>query len=71
MQKLSTAVVLFLISVMAHGAVDSETASAPVQTVDLIYVVLFIVLFFASIIWFFWYLWWNDRKQKARDTEAK
>ena len=65
MKKFLSAVSLFLMSCWAFAATkEMEGANAPVETVDVIYVVIFVVIFVASIIGFFIYLYWNDKKQK-------
>jgi hypothetical protein len=65
MKKILSAITLFLMSCWAFAATkEMEGASAPVDTVDMIYVVIFIVVFVGSIIGFFIYLWMNEKKQK-------
>ena len=65
MKKILSAITLFLMSCWAFAATkEMEGASAPVDTVDMIYVVIFIVIFVGSIIGFFVYLWMNEKKQK-------
>jgi heme/copper-type cytochrome/quinol oxidase subunit 2 len=64
-KKILSAITLFLMSCWAFAATkEMEGASAPVDTVDMIYVVIFIVIFVGSIIGFFVYLWMNEKKQK-------
>jgi hypothetical protein len=65
MKKFLSAVSLFLMSCWALAATrEMEGASAPVETVDVIYVVIFLVIFVGSIIGFFVYLWLSEKKQK-------
>jgi hypothetical protein len=65
MRKLLSAVSLFLMSCRAFAATrEMEGVSAPVETVDVVYVVIFVVIFVASIIGFFVYLLLSDKKQK-------
>ena len=65
MQKVLSAVALFLMSLPILAATkEMEGANAPVETVDMIYVVIFIILFIGSIVGFFIYLWWSDRNKK-------
>jgi hypothetical protein len=66
MKKLLPAVTLFLTSFWAYAAVSemNEVASAPVELVDMAFVVLFLILFFGSIAWFFVNLWRNEKKRK-------
>lgn len=64
--KLLSAVSLFLVSCWAFAATkEIEGASAPVETVDTIYVVLFVVVFIAMIVGFFVYLFMNDKGEKS------
>jgi len=66
MKKILSAITLFLMSCWAFAATkEMEGASAPVDTVDMIYVVIFIVIFVGSIVGFFIYLWMNEKKQKS------
>jgi heme/copper-type cytochrome/quinol oxidase subunit 2 len=65
MKRFLSAVSLFLMSCWAFAATrEMEGANAPVETVDVVYVVIFVVIFVASIIGFFIYLYINDKKQK-------
>jgi hypothetical protein len=64
-KKLLSAVTLFLMSCWAFAATrEMEGATAPAETVDVIYVVIFVAIFVAAIIGFFVYLFINDKKQK-------
>ena len=68
MQKLLSTAVLSLMYSWAYAAskdIDSSAASAPVDQVDDIYVIIFALLFFGLIVFFFAYLWWGGRKKKA------
>jgi hypothetical protein len=66
MKKLLSAISMFLMSCgLAFAATrEMEGATAPAETVDVIYVVIFVVVFLASIIGFFVYLFLNEKKQK-------
>ena len=66
MKKLLSAISMFLMSCgLAFAATrEMEGATAPAETVDVIYVVIFVVIFLASIIGFFVYLFLNEKKQK-------
>jgi hypothetical protein len=66
MKKLLSAISMFLMSCgLAFAATrEMEGATAPADTVDVIYVVIFVVVFLASIIGFFVYLFLNEKKQK-------
>lgn len=61
MHKFLYSIVLFLMSCSAFA---DEPASAPVETVDVIYVVIFLIIFLGSIVGFFIYLWWRGKKEK-------
>ena len=66
MSKFLSAVTLFLMSSPLFAATkEMEAANAPVETVSMIWVVVFVVIFIGSIVGFFWYLWWNERKGKT------
>jgi hypothetical protein len=65
MSKLLSAVSLFLMSCRAWAATrEMEGAGAPVETVDVIYVVIFVVVFVGAIAGFIVYLWMSEKKQK-------
>src|SRR5262245_23283213 len=60
-----SALTLLLLSSWALAATkEMQGANAPVETVDTIWVVVFVVIFIGSIVGFFVYLYWSDRKQK-------
>jgi hypothetical protein len=64
MRKLLSTVSLFLMSCWAYAASkEIEGANAPVETVDMIYVVLFAVLFLGLIVGFFVWMWLANRKK--------
>ena len=66
MPKFLSAVTLFLMSGPLLAATkEMEAANAPAETVDVIWVIVFGVIFIGSIVGFFWYLWWNERKGKT------
>jgi uncharacterized membrane protein len=66
LKKLSSSVVLFLTSCWALGAMKEmdQAANAPVETVSMVYVVLFIVAFIGMIVGFLGYMWWADKNKK-------
>jgi hypothetical protein len=67
MRKLLSTVLLFLMSFPVLAAVGEEGgASAPAPTVDMIYVVIFGVIFVGMIVGFFVYLY-----TKKDDTDQK
>jgi hypothetical protein len=66
MKQFLSALTLMLVSGLAWAATrEIEGATAPAETVDVIYVVIFVIGFVASIVGFFVYLYWNDRKHKS------
>jgi hypothetical protein len=65
MSKFLSAVTLFLMSSPLFAAVkEMEAATAPSETVDMIWVIAFGVIFLGSIIGFFVYLWHTERNRK-------
>ena len=65
MSKLLSAITLFLLSSPLLAATkEMDAASAPAETVDMVWVVVFIVLFIGSIIGFFIYLFMTDKDKK-------
>lgn len=62
MHRALSPMILMLLPALALA--QEETAHAPSPTVDMIYVVIFILLFFGGIGGFFIYLWMNERKKK-------
>ena len=42
-------------------------ANAPVDTVDVVWVLVFVVGFFAMIVGFFVYFWWLEKKKKKTE----
>jgi hypothetical protein len=64
MLKLLVTFVPCLVSGSLLAAVNDTGAAAPVESVSVIWVVVFVVVFFASIIGFLLYLWMSDRKDK-------
>lgn len=64
MRKFLPAAVLFLIPCWALAAVNESVANAPAEQVDMIYVVLFALLFVGLIVGFFVWMWWANRSKK-------
>jgi hypothetical protein len=66
MHKILAAVPMFLVSCFAFAASKEmeSAADAPAEMVDMVWVVVFIVGFFAMIIGFFVYLWYLEKKKK-------
>ncbi len=66
MQKLLSTVVFFLMSLPVLAATEGMSkADAPSETVGMVYVVIFGVIFIGSIIGFFIYLFMSDKKDKS------
>ena len=64
MQKILSSAVFFLMSLpLLVAAQEREAASAPPETVSMVYVVIFAVIFIGMIVGFFVYLFLNDRKK--------
>ena len=59
--------IAMLLSGTAYAAKELDAASAPVETVSMVYVVIFGILFVGMIIGFFVYLWISDSKNKTED----
>ena len=59
-------IVLFLMPAWALAATKEmeSAANAPVDTVDVVWVVIFVVAFFVMIVGYCWYVWWADKKRK-------
>ena len=65
MSKFLSAVALYLMSgPLLAAAKEMEAATAPAETVGMIWVILFVVLFIGSIVGFFVYLWHTEKKRK-------
>ena len=67
MYKFLLPIFMFLLSNTAHAAKELDPASAPVDTVSRVYVVIFGILFVGMIVGFFIYLWMSDSKKKAEE----
>jgi hypothetical protein len=66
MSKLLTAVTLFLLSSPLLAAMkEMDAANAPADTVDMVWVIVFAVIFVGAIIGFFIYLFMTDKDKKA------
>lgn len=68
MFKFLSAVTLFLISsTLFAAAKEMEAATAPSETVDVIWVIVFGVVFLGSVIGFFVYLWHTEKNRKREE----
>ena len=63
MNRILLPVVMFLLSATAYAAKELDAASAPADTVSMVYVVIFGILFVGMIVGFFIYLWMSDKKK--------
>jgi hypothetical protein len=70
MKSMLNAVVPFLLSlpVLAAAAAEEEKAAVPVQTVDMVYVVIFLVIFIGAIAGFLVYFFFqsDDKEKQAK-----
>ena len=59
--------VLFLMPAWALAAAKEmeSAADAPAETVSMVYVVIFGIIFVGMIVGFFVYLWWLEKKKKS------
>jgi hypothetical protein len=62
MFKSLISIVFWLLSSSAFAAAKEMDATAPVETVSMIYVVIFGILFVGMIVGFFIYLFMTDKK---------
>ena len=53
-----------LLAAAAAFAQDEAASSAPPETVSIVYVALFALVFVGMIAGFFIYLWWHEREVK-------
>lgn len=69
MPKALSLLVLSLLAQLPLLAVaqEREVSSAPVETVGMVYVIVFGVVFVGMIAGFFFYLFWNDRKEPEKN----
>jgi heme/copper-type cytochrome/quinol oxidase subunit 3 len=66
MKKLLSTVVFFLMSLpVLAAAQEMDKANAPAETVGVVYVAIFGILFIGSIIGFFVYLHMTDKEVKS------
>ena len=66
MQKFLSSAVFFLMSLPVLAATqEMDKANAPAETVDMIYVVIFAIIFVGMIVGFFVYLHMSDKEPKS------
>ena len=64
MSKILSALTLFLLSFPLLAATkEIEAANAPVETVDIVWVIVFAVIFIGAIVGFFIYLFMTDKSK--------
>ena len=63
MYRILSSIPVLLLSSVVHAAKELDAASAPVETVGTIYIVIFGILFIGMIVGFFVYLWMSDNKK--------
>jgi len=64
MSKFLSAVTLFLMSSPLFAAAKEMDPNAPSETVSVVWVIIFGVIFIGSIVGFFIYLWHTEKKRK-------
>ena len=67
MRSLLLSAIIGLLTAMPALAQREDAANtAPPETVSVVYVALFGVIFIGMIVGFFVYLWWGERKEKPQ-----
>lgn len=61
MQRYLLAIPLLMTTCLARALDEAAGGAAPSETVSIVYVILFGVLFVGMIAGFFVYLWWQER----------
>ena len=64
MSKFLSAVTLFLISGPLLAVTKEMDPNAPSETVSVVWVIIFGVIFIGSIVGFFIYIWYSDKNGK-------
>lgn len=68
MSRFLSAVTLYLMSSPLFAAAkEMEAATAPAETVDMVWVIAFGVIFIGSIVGFFIYLWHTEKNRKPEE----
>jgi phosphotransferase system glucose/maltose/N-acetylglucosamine-specific IIC component len=67
MSRFLSAVALFLMSSPLFAALKEMDPNAPSETVNVVWVIVFGVIFIGSIIGFFIYLWHTDKNSKPKE----
>jgi hypothetical protein len=70
MKNLLASAALFFLSLPVLAAMEEgKGANAPVETVDMVYVVIFCVIFIGAIVAFFIYYFWQDDSEDKPKQE--
>ena len=64
MSRFLSAVALFLMSSPLFAALKEMDPNAPAETVSVVWVIVFGVIFIGAIVGFFIYLWHTERNRK-------
>jgi len=67
MSKFLSAVMLFLMSSPLFAALKEMDPNAPSETVSVVWVIVFGVIFVGAIVGFFIYLWHTEKKRKPEE----
>lgn len=70
MSRYLLALVPYLVACSVYA--QDEGASGPLaETVSIVWVIVFGILFVGMIVGFFVYLWWKERQRKGSDLEQQ
>jgi len=67
MSKFLSAVTLFLMSSPLFAALKEMDPNAPSETVSVVWVIIFGVIFIGAIVGFFVYLWHTEKNRKPEE----
>ncbi|MBI1965694.1 MAG: hypothetical protein HYS46_05545 [Betaproteobacteria bacterium] len=68
MNRLLAGILMYpLSSPLFAAAMEEGAASAPSETVSLVWVIVFAVIFFGMIVGFFVYLWHTEKNRKPEE----
>jgi hypothetical protein len=67
MSRFLSAVALFLMSSPLFAALKEMDPNAPSETVSVVWVIVFGVIFIGSIVGFFVYLWLSDKSRNPKE----
>lgn len=72
MTRILPVIFLFFVSFLACAQTGQESANAPVtipETVDVVPVIIFAIIFFGLIAGYFWWMWWSEKKRNKKQDE--